>query len=80
MFLFARVLQLVIISAKLDHIWGGKGRKTSQNDHFIDAESVRKTFKLATINAILMKLTTIMYPHEIANQKPLKNSVFWLKF
>ena len=28
MFLFARVLPLVIVSTKLDHIWGSKGPKT----------------------------------------------------
>ena len=36
-------------------------------DHFIDAESVRKTLKihnLTTTNAILIKLTTIMYLHK----------------
>ena len=48
----------------------------------MNAESVRKTlktFNLATTNAILMKLTTIMYLHESVNRKPLrvKNSVFW---
>ena len=37
-----------------------------------------KTFDLTTINAIVMKLTTIMYLHESVNRKPLraKNSVF----
>ena len=49
----------------------------------MNAESARKTlkktFNLATTNAILMKLTTIMYLHESVNQKPLRvrNSVFW---
>ena len=47
----------------------------------MDAESVRKTlktFNLTTKNAILMKLTTIMYLHESVNRKPLRarNSVF----
>ena len=48
----------------------------------MNAESVRKnlkTFNLTTTNAILMKLTTIMYLHESVNWKPLRarNSVFW---
>ena len=48
----------------------------------MNAESVRKnlkTFNLTTTNAILMKLTTIMYLHESVNRKPLRarNSVFW---
>ena len=49
----------------------------------MDAESVRKTleiFSLTTANAILMKLTTIMYLHESVNRKAIrvKNSFFWL--
>ena len=37
-----------------------------------------KTFNLTTTNAILMKLTTIMYLQESVNRKPLRarNSVF----
>ena len=41
----------------------------------MDAESVRqilKVFNLTTINAILMKLTTIMYHHESVNEKSLR--------
>ena len=34
MFLFARVLPLVRISAILDHNWGSKGPKTSQKEPF----------------------------------------------
>ena len=49
----------------------------------MDAESVRKMleiFNLTTTNAILMKLTTIMYLHESVNRKAIrvKNSFFWL--
>ena len=49
----------------------------------MDAETVRKTleiFNLTTTNAILMKLTTIMYLHESVNRKAIrvKNSFFWL--
>ena len=43
--------------------WGGGGAKTLH-----DAESIRKTFKifnLTTTNAIMGKLTTIMYLHKI---------------
>ena len=41
----------------------------------LNAESVRKTleiFNLTTTNAILMKLTTIMYLYESVNQKALR--------
>ena len=58
-FLFARVLTLVRISAILDYIWGSKGPNISQKG------------LLTTTNAILMKLTKIMYLHESANQKGL---------
>ena len=49
----------------------------------MNAESVRKTleiFNLTTTNAILMKLTTIMYLHESVNRKALRarNSFFGL--
>ena len=48
----------------------------------MDAESIHKTLKalnLRTTNAILMKLTAIMYLHWSINGKPLrsKNPVFW---
>ena len=48
----------------------------------MDAESVRKTlktFNLIIRNAIVMKLTTIMYVHESVNRRDLRarNSVFW---
>ena len=48
----------------------------------MDAKSVRKTLKtfdLTTTNAILMKLTTIVYHYKSVKRKPLraKNSVFW---
>ena len=47
----------------------------------MDAESVRKMleiFNLAATNAILMKLTTIMYLYESVNRKALRvrNSFF----
>ena len=47
----------------------------------MDAESVRKMleiFNLTTTNAILMKLTTIMYLYESVNRKALRvrNSFF----
>ena len=49
----------------------------------MDAESVCKIleiFNLTTSNAILMKLTTIMYLHESINRKTVRarNSFFWL--
>ena len=74
-FFFARVLPLVRLLAILDHIGGVKTQKTSNKGYFLDAESVRKTleiFNLTTTNAILMKLTTIMYLHESVNRKALR--------
>ena len=44
----------------------------------MDAESERKTmktFNLTTTNAILMKLTTIMYLHESVNRKLLQPEI-----
>ena len=67
MFLFARVLPLVRISAILDYIWGIKGSKSFWKDHFVNVESVHKM---------------ILYLHEIVNRKALRarNLVFWLNF
>ena len=62
-------------------IFGGvRTQKPPKKNHFMDAESVRKTlktFNLATSNAIMMKLTAMIYLHEIVNRKSLrvKNSV-----
>ena len=83
-FMFVRILSLVRISVILDYIWENKGPNIFQKRP-LDAESVRKTFKtfnLTATNAILMKLTTIMYLHESVNRKALRarNSVFWLNF
>ena len=83
MFLFDRVLPLLRISAISDHIGGVRAQKPPKKGYFVDAESVRKTleiFNLTTTNAILMKLTTIMYLHESVNRKAIrvKNSFFWL--
>ena len=83
MFLFARVLPLLRISAMLDHIWGVRAQKHPIKGYFVDAELVRKNleiFNLTTTNAILIKLTTIMYLHESVNRKALRvrNSFFGL--
>ena len=54
------------ILAILDHTGGVRAQKPRKKDYFVDAESVHKTleiFNLTTINAILIKLTTIMYLH-----------------
>ena len=57
------IVPLVRILVILDPYFGGvRTRKLLKKDHFVDAESVRKTLKnsnLATTNAMLMKLTTI---------------------
>ena len=81
-FLFARVRHLVRISAILHLIRGSSAQKPLKKGYFMNPESVcktLKTFDLKITNAILMKLTTIMYLHESVNQKPFgaKNSVFW---
>ena len=71
------------ISAILDRIEGVRAQKPSKKGYFVDAESVRKTleiFNLTIANAILMKLTTIMYFYESVNRKALRsrNSFFGL--
>ena len=58
-----------------------RAQKPPKKDHFMDAKSVRKTlksFNLTTSNAVMMKLTTVMYLHESVKRKPLraKNSIF----
>ena len=75
MFLFARVISLVRISAILDNIGGARAPKPAKNGYFVDADSVRKTleiFNSTTTNAILIKLTTIMYLHESVNRKAVR--------
>ena len=57
-------------------------QKLPKKSHFGNVESTRKTlkyFNLTIANALLMKLTTIMFLHESVNWKPLRarNSVFW---
>ena len=70
MFLFDRI-PLLRISAILDHIGGVRAQKPPKKGYFVDAESVRKTLEIVnlttTANAILMKLTRIMYLHESVN-------------
>ena len=85
MFLFARVLPQVRISAILDHLEEVRAQKPPKKGYFVDAELVLKMleiFNLTTTNAILMKLTTIMYLHDSVNRKALRarNSFFffWL--
>ena len=85
MFLFPRVLPLVRISVTLNHTWGVRAQKPPKKGSFVDAESVRKileTFNLKITNAILMKLTTIMYLHESVDPKALRarNSFFLAYF
>ena len=82
--MFARVLPLVRILAILDHIGVVRAKKPLKKRYFVDAKSVRKTyakiFNLTTTNAILMKLTKIMYLYESVNRKTLRarNSFFGL--
>ena len=61
---------------------GVRAQKPSRKGHIMDTESLRKTlkiFNLTSTNAILMKLTTIMYFHKSVNRKPFRarNSIFW---
>ena len=49
----------------------------------MDTESLRKTleiFNLTATNAILMKLTTIMYRHESVNRIALRDRNFLAQF
>ena len=56
---------------KLEPCLGEKGpRKPPKRRHFMDASSPRKhlkSYNLTTKNAILMKLSTIMYHHKMFN-------------
>ena len=78
--MLVRVLPLVRIVALLDHITGGvKAKNLPERD--MDAESVRKTLKISILtatNAILMRLSTIMYLNQSVNLKARRvtNSVF----
>ena len=66
-FLFARVVPLVRISAILDYIRGIRTQKPPKKGYFVDDESLSKmldSFNLTTANPILNKLTTIVYLHE----------------
>ena len=61
---------------------GSKGPKTSQKEPFGGCWIGTENFNLATTNAILLKLTTIMYLHESVNRKALRarNSDLWVNF
>ena len=76
---FDRVLPLARTSAILDHICGSNGPKTSQKRPFHGCWISTQIFNLTTTNAILKKLTTIMYLHKSVHQKALRsrNSGFW---
>ena len=66
---------MFLFSAILDHIVGVRAQNPPQKGYFVDADSVRKTLEIfdsTTTDAILMKLTTIMYLHESVNQKDLR--------
>ena len=85
LFLFARALSLLKSSTILDHTGGVRAQKPPKKGYFVDAESVSKTleiFLLTTTNAILMKVTTIMYLHESVNRRLLRarNSFFFFFF
>ena len=45
-FLFARLLPLVRISAMFDHTGGVKAQKPPKKDYFLDAELVRKILEI----------------------------------
>ena len=50
-FLFARAIPLVRISAILNHIGGVRAQKPSKKGYFEDADSVRKTLKIFNLTA-----------------------------
>ena len=64
-FFSAKMLPLVQISVKSDHIWGTNGPKSLKNGHYMDADLLLKTFNLATTNVIMMKPTTIVCIHKL---------------
>ena len=72
-FLSANIISLVKISSKVDErpkMLDERPKKTPQKGHFMGAEWVPKTWKifnLTTTNAILMKITTILYLHSTFN-------------
>ena len=70
------------ISAILDHNGEVRAQKLPKKGYFVDVESVHKTSEIINLtitNAILMKLTTIMYLHESVNRKLLESEIhFWL--
>ena len=72
-FLVDTLLPLVRILAILDHIGGLRAQKPPKKSYFVDAESVCKALEIFNFptNAILMKLTTIIYLHKSVNQKVL---------
>ena len=59
-------------------IFGGVTQKGPFHGCWIDTKSLR-TFNLTTANAILMKLTMILYLHESVNKIPIRarSLVFW---
>ena len=70
MFLSARVLFLGILWHNGIVFESGETQKPRNKRHFMHTELVRKNlkiFNLTTTNAILMKLSKIMYLYEIFN-------------
>ena len=66
-FLLARVVPLVRISAILDYTGGVRAQKPPKKGYFVDDEwlsKMLKSFNLTTANPILNKLTTIVCLHE----------------
>ena len=76
-FLFARILPLVRISAILDHIVRARTQKLPNRTISWMLNRFAKMFNLTATNAILMKLTTIMYLHESVNRKALRARKFF---
>ena len=62
---FYWTLPLVKVSARPSSVWGVRAQKTLKRGHFMDAESIQKTFNFATTYAILMKLTTDIYLNKV---------------
>ena len=71
LFFPVKILPLLQITAKSDHIWRSKDQNIPKKGHFMDVNLVRNTLKIFNIatanatNAILIKLTTNVYVDQI---------------
>ena len=81
MFLFARLLPHLGISAILYYIGGVRAQTPLKKGYFKDVESVRKTldiFNLTITNPMLVKLITMMHLHKSVNRIVLEPETHFL--